>query len=74
MIKKAVLICLCCHFTTKAALDFSQDRPLTTDIPPSPSQTYFKPENRTRACENCPERKNRWAHCNARRLKVKKTD
>lgn len=75
MMKKIILGCLCCNpLALRAVLDFTQDRPLSTDIPPTPSQTYFKPENPTRACENCPHRKNRWARCNARRLKIKNKD
>lgn len=73
--KKIILMFICCQpLALKSVLDFTQDRPYSTDIPPAPAQIYFKPDNPTRKCENCPPRKNRWARCNARNLKIKKND
>ena len=73
MIRKIIVTLLYCYsFTTNAALDMSQDRPLTTDIPYILNQLYVKPQTPTRDCANCPRRINRWSRCNAPSLKVKK--
>jgi hypothetical protein len=72
MMKKIILSCLCCNpLGVRAALDFSQDRPFSTDVPIPPSQLYYKAGNPTRPCVKCPHRKNRWARCNGRSLKIK---
>ena len=69
--KKILFTCLCSpSLVINAAVDFSQDRPLVTDIPPALNQLYVEPENPTRKC-GCNHRKNRWARCNKRSLQIK---
>lgn len=54
-----------------AYFDMTMDRPYTTDIPLQITDNYYTARNPTRATENIPARKNRWARCNEDNLDVK---
>lgn len=56
---------------TNSYYDMTMDRPYTTDIPLQITDNYYTARNPTRAAENVPARKNRWARCNENALKVK---
>lgn len=71
MIKKIFFIFLYYFPFAHAQFDMTMDRVSTTDIPTEITQLYYKPCNPTRATENCPARKNRWARCNRKDLDIK---
>ncbi len=71
MYKKIVFALICYPLLTHAQFDMTMDRVSTTDIPTEFTQIYYKPRNPTRATENVPARRNRWARCNKKNLDIK---
>lgn len=71
MYKKICTLLVCYIPLVHAQFDMTMDRVSTTDIPTELTQIYYRPRNPTRATENIPPRKNRWARCNKDNLDIK---